>query len=258
MTYEYDYLGRLTKVTDDNGENPDGPDSTVEYEYAWSGARTIVTEKHTLEDHGTWTVESTISSAGLREELQYPYLAESSESPRTLALAYDGLNRLDTITEGTDTIADYAYKGIYLQDRAIGDYQGSPVVRLTFKDTNDLDGYGPWGDITWMRHYELDGPTDIAKLAYGYSTYYREIYQEDLVNSTADELYSLDGLGRVTGFERGDLNGEKDEITGTPAREQAWTLDHVGNWTDFATKDADGNYIRPYEERDHNTTNHIT
>jgi len=73
VTYEYDYLGRLTKVTDDNGESPDGPDSTVEYEYAWSGARTIVTEKHTLEDHGTWTVESTISSAGLREELQYPY-----------------------------------------------------------------------------------------------------------------------------------------------------------------------------------------
>jgi hypothetical protein len=65
-------------------------------------------------------------------------------------------------------------------------------------------------------------------------------------------------LHRVTDFERGDLNANKDAITGTPVREQAWTLQDIGNWTDFDTKDSDGDYIRPYEDRTHNTTNEIT
>ncbi len=46
-------------------------------------------------------------------------------------------------------------------------------------------------------------------------------------------------------------------ITGTPAREQAWQLSHVGNWSDLTTKNS-GNTVRPTEERTHNTVNEIT
>jgi len=70
-------------------------------------------------------------------------------------------------------------------------------------------------------------------------------YQEDLVNATEmDELYGYDTLHRLTSFDRGDLNANKDGIVGTPAREQArqpaagkpgrscacGTLDVIGNW----------------------------
>ena len=53
------------------------------------------------------------------------------------------------------------------------------------------------------------------------------------------------------------MDPTKDAIA-DPVREQSCTLQDIGNWTDFATKDTDANYIRPYETRTHNTTNHIT
>ena len=44
-----------------------------------------------------------------------------------------------------------------------------------------------------------------------------------------DELYGYDTLHRLTGFERGDLNANKDAVSDTPAREQDWTLEVIGN-----------------------------
>jgi hypothetical protein len=131
------------------------------------------------------------------------------------------------------------------------------VVKLTFKDSADLDGYDAWGRITWMRHYKVSGGSDIAKLAYGYSYASDRNYQEDLVNSTSDELYTYDTLHRLDNFKVGDLNANKDEITGTPEREQDWTLSDIGNWTSFLTRE-DGVYVRPYEDRTHNAANEIT
>jgi hypothetical protein len=47
----------------------------------------------------------------------------------------------------------------------LGDSSGSRVVKLTFKDSSNLDGYDAWGRITWMRHYneitEID-PSEIG------------------------------------------------------------------------------------------------
>jgi len=67
----------------------------------------------------------------------------------------------------------------------------------------------------------------------------------------------MEGLNRLTGFARGDLNSTRDGISETAAREQAWTLDTVGNWSNEATKES-GSYLRPYEDRTHNTSNEIT
>ena len=97
-----------------------------------------------------------------------------------------------------------------------------------------------------MRHYKVSGSSDIAKFGYGYSYASDRKYQEDLVNATSDELYGYDTLYRLTSFKRGDLNANKDAITGTPVREQAWTLDELGNWDAFSTKES-GGYARGEE-----------
>jgi len=94
-------------------------------------------------------------------------------------------------------------------------------VKLTFKDTTDLDGYDAWGRIDWMRHYKVSDSSDIAKFSYGYDYASNRTYQEDLVNASMDELYGYDTLHRLTSFKRGDLNANKNGITGAPAREQA-------------------------------------
>ena len=258
VRYSYDALGRLTKVEDDNGQGNGGPDydfSKVEYTYTWSTTSQLVEEKHTFDGKGPWTVKSTTDDVGVRSSLEYPHA--SGESYRTLSFTHDALQRLTAITEGGNTIGDYSYKGLYLQDRGIGNSNGSRIVKLTFKTTNDLDGYDAWGRIETMRHYKVDGGADRAKYGYAYDYASSRKYQEDQVNATTDELYGYDTLHRLTSFERGDLNANKDAITGTPAREQDWTLEVISNWDAIVSK-TNGNDDSPYDARTHNTVNEIT
>ena len=107
-----------------------------------------------------------------------------------------------------------------------------------------------------MRHYKVDGGADIAKLAYARDYSSAPKYQEDLVNSAADELYAYDSLVRLTNVKRGNLNETRDAILSTPAREQTWTLDTVGNWAAIDSN-ADGDPGSPTDARTHNTSNEI-
>jgi len=118
-----------------------------------------------------------------------------------------------------------------------------------------------WGRIAWMRHYKVSGGTDIAKLAYAYSPASDRLYQQDLVTTTNSELYAYDSLHRLTNFKRGTLNANKDGITGTPSREQTWTLDHVGNWQKpcglAIDSNDNGDDGSPSDARTHNTANRV-
>jgi len=255
VRYTYDALSRLLTIEDDNGQvdggNPDYDFTKVEYVYDWGDTSTdqTVEEKQYFNGSAARTATSTITADGVRSALQFP-------NGRTIGFTHDALHRLAAVTESGSTIADYTYKGLYLQDRGVGNNAGSRVVKLTFKDQNDLDGYDEWGRILWMRHYKVSGGTDVVKLAYGYSYASDRNYQEDLVNATSDELYGYDTLHRLTSFKRGDLNANKDAIA-SPAREQGWTLDNLGNWSNV-TSHTNGNLVRPYEDRTHNTVNEIT
>jgi len=254
IVYKYDGLGRLTSVTDNNGS---GPDSEVTYAYAWSGTDQTVTEAQDINSEGPWDVESTYTKLGVRESLEYP-------NSRTLGFTYDALRRLDTITQSSATLADYEYKGLYLNQRGLGGAIGADVVRLSFEQTAPLDGYDAWGRVTWLRNYAVSGGDNIARYAYGYS-YASEIkYQENLSLDLTDhdELYGYDNLHRLTSFKRGTLNANKDDITGTPDRQQSWTLDHVGNWENPSglaiDSDDNGNPGTPSDERTHNSVNEVT
>ena len=93
--------------------------------------------------------------------------------------------------------------------------------------------------------------SDIAKYEYGYDYASNRTYQEDQVNTSGmDELYGYDTLHRLTAFDRGDLNDNKDAITGTPARQQDWTLQVIGNWGAIASK-LSGSDDTPYDARTH-------
>ena len=109
-----------------------------------------------------------------------------------------------------------------------------------------------------MRHYKVSGGADIAKFAYGYSPASDRLYQQDLFNTSPhlDEFYTYDTLHRLTNFKRGELNANKDGMTGTPSREQTWTLDHVGNWPAIDSEDG-GDPGSPTDARTHNTSNEI-
>jgi hypothetical protein len=63
-------------------------------------------------------------------------------------------------------------------------------------------------------------------------------WKQNTVGSTLDEYYDYDDLNRLVTMQRGTLTGGPPftGISGTPAREQDWTLDKTGNWTGFIDK----------------------
>jgi len=65
-----------------------------------------------------------------------------------------------------------------------------------------------------------------------------------------------DGLHRLAGFERGDLNANKHAIA-TLKFEHDWGLDSLGNWNEF-DEDANGGGFDLEQTRTHNAANEIT
>ncbi|MFP4028574.1 MAG: RHS repeat-associated core domain-containing protein [Candidatus Brocadiia bacterium] len=92
--------------------------------------------------------------------------------------------------------------------------------------------------------------TLIAGYSYGYDGMGNKEYQEDLRVAADSELYDYDDLDRLTEWERGELNAEKDDIVTTEA-DQTWNLDPVGNWDETA-------FDGVTETRDHNYVNELT
>lgn len=76
------------------------------------------------------------------------------------------------------------------------------------------------------------------------------------LGSTLDEFYTYDQLNRLATMDRGTLNGSFTGITGTPVREQDWTLDPVGNWNGFVTKNSGTTALN--QSRTQNPVNEIT
>ena len=75
---------------------------------------------------------------------------------------------------------------------------------------------------------------------YGYDRASNRIWKENVVAANNgkdfDEFYTYDGLHRLQNFDRGDLNASRTAISGTPANEEDWTLDALGNWSNFIQK----------------------
>ncbi len=80
-------------------------------------------------------------------------------------------------------------------------------------------------DADWSADH---GASLLAGWSHAYDRIGNKKYQEDLQSATQSELYAYDNVYRVTSFKRGQLNGNKDDIT-SPSRTQTWTLDPLGN-----------------------------
>ena len=120
-------------------------------------------------------------------------------------------------------------------------------------------GLDRFGRVVDQWYKSSSATTD--RFQYGYDEDGNAKYRDNVQGGTTgfDELYRApttgtyyDGLNRLTGFQRGTLDtSTHDQITGTPARTQKWTLDALGNWTTITTNGTDSN-------RTHNKQNQIT
>ncbi|MEZ6109493.1 MAG: hypothetical protein R3C99_00330 [Pirellulaceae bacterium] len=115
------------------------------------------------------------------------------------------------------------------------------------------------GDQRWVDYGACQA---VDRFKYGYDRASNRIWKENTVSKAQttpvylDELYTYDGLHRLKTFDRGELNSSHTAIAGTPAKEEDWTLDALGNWSGYVQK-TDGT-TDLNQQRSANTVNEIT
>ena len=228
---EYDTLGRMTKEYQEHSGAKD--DNTLYVETAYENMATAL--RPTL--------------------IRYP-------NGRQLFFDYSGtddnrLNRLTKILDSDDVtlLAEYTYLGAgtmvvenYVQPQVKLDYFGGT--------SGTYAGFDNLGRVVQQLWYDYGTSANRDKFTYGYNRASNRIYREHSLATLKDEFYSYDGVNQLTASQRGTLTQNKDGISGTPSREEDFTLDPLGNWTAYVHK-TDGTTDLG-QTRTHNTANELT
>ncbi|MFO8006701.1 MAG: hypothetical protein R6V05_03100, partial [Candidatus Brocadiia bacterium] len=213
VTYSYDALGRPTSVADNNSGGT-GDDSEVAWSYSRESDGDLKVEE--TQKYGTMTdrkVTYTYDLSGRLKTMDYP-------SALTLSYTYDAVGRHTVVSDGTNDLVEDTWKGQLLQKREY--HSGAYLTHLNDSGAS-LSGYGydTFGRIKNHRWKDSSG-TLLAGWSHDYDRVGNKLYQEALHDATESELYGYDGVYRLTSFERGQLNANKDDIT-SPTRSQTWT-----------------------------------
>ena len=242
LVYEYNDLGMPTKEYQEHEGVKDASTLYVQYNYDTSASSGVYTK-------------------GLRPtSVRYP-------NTRLVHLTYgssgstaDAIARVDALQQDSggspgDTLSAYTYVGggrIVVED-----YQ-QPDVKLNYDSGTagtyaGLDRFGRVVDHLW---YDYGASADRDRFTYGYDRASNRLYRENTVASGKDEFYTYDDVNRLATYDRGDLNANKDAISGTPVKEEDWGLDMTGNWTDFLQKTSGTTDLN--QDRTHNPVNEIS
>jgi RHS repeat-associated protein len=197
--------------------------------------------------------------------------------PNGRAVAYDygvsaGINdavsRIASQIDGdllSTHLADYHYlglSGVVKQNSSEATLEYT-LVSLTGGDdpvTGDiyagLDSFGRIRDLRWRN---TAGNTDLSRVQYGYNRASSRTWRANPSDPGQhfDWLYGYDGLQRVTGGQRGTLNGTQTAIT-DPQFGQCWTLDNTGNWQGFRQDGSGSGTWSLQQSRVINPANEIT
>jgi len=191
-------------------------------------------------------------------KVQYSYADGSDNTIRMTSITYpngrfvsmnygtsddinDASSRIESMTDTGVTLASYQYLG---SSGIVNAASAQPGIAWTlYGSTNDpntgdiysgLDRFGRVDNCLWQQ-----STTTLAQIQYGYDRASNRTWRKDGVLTGYDELYSYDGLYRLTDQKRGTLNGTQTAIT-SGTFEQQWGLDATGNWKSFK-QDNDGN-----------------
>lgn len=209
VQYSYDAAERLTQCL-----YPDG--TTETYSYTPSGD--LLTANNS---DANITFSYSLGGMLLSETMNgkttfYQYnthqntIAVTYPSGRGIVEHYDLRNRLQTITEGNDTIASFTYDGDnYISSRT---YNNGTATTYTFDATKRLVGLADMPSIqNYTMHYDADGNMT-AKISN--------------INTTPSETYQYDMIHRLVGFKSGQ-NVSTD--IPNPTEHIQYALDALGN-----------------------------
>ncbi|MCG3180926.1 MAG: hypothetical protein BIFFINMI_03291 [Phycisphaerae bacterium] len=178
------------------------------------------------------------------------------------------LNRLDNIAtsaspSSSDKYASYTYLGasaiVQVAHPAVTN--GLTLTYGSGGSYTGLDRFGRVIDQTWR---DTQGtPVTKDRFRYGYDAASNRVWKENKLASDSskalDEFYLYDGLDRLADSKRGHLAGTYPSYTGianTPADQQTWTLDQLGNWGGLVVKATGATTLD--QSRTNNPVNEIT
>ena len=227
QVFYYDNLSRMTKATDNNGDNVD---STINQYYDKVGR--LTKENQQVAAKTARDIVSEYDGVGNRTKLTYP-------STAYLELSYDNVNNLTRIYDGSTAHAVYEYSGTnMITKKTLGT---STAVSLGVEYDNAYRST----KYDWVK----SGGT-LVGFTYGYSSAGNKNYEEKLHDTDKSQYYIYDSVYRLTAFDEGTLNGGKTGID-SPDYYQDWVLDGLGNWTRFYDNTGTPEY------RQHTVTNEM-
>lgn len=230
------------------------------YDNATVGSGSIVNEvQHAYNTFSLLTTEyqshSGAVNTGSSPKVQYVYTDGSANHARLTSVTYpdtkvvtydygsgggadDLLSRVAALKESSTTLVAYTYLGLNRIVRA--NYSSQPGVELTYLkqgaegngDAGDqytgLDRFGRAYDQRWL---VTSSGTALERVQYGFDRNSNRTFRDNLVaGSGQDEYYTYDNLNQLTLLKRGDLNGGRTDISGTPVWQENFTFDPTGNW----------------------------
>ena len=271
----YEVRSLLQKITSYAAAS--GPGSTVVNEVQNVYNEFWQLQKQYQEHSGAVNTSTSLS-------VQYGYADGSANTIRPTSITYpngnilnfgygtsggkdDLLSRIDSIADGSDTVASYNFLG--LSTPVIVQYP-DPVVQYTLVTgsgaglySNNLDRFGRMINCLWQ---ETSGstPAALVNLGYGYDrASNRKWRRADNVSKSLtapkyfDEFYNYDGVYRLSSLARGQLSGSPPTgVTGQSFGE-TWSLDTTGNWGGYTQQSAAGTDTLD-QSRTANAVNEIT
>jgi hypothetical protein len=273
IAYGYDNLNRKQNVTSTSGAGGTGTVvNDVQFAYndfgqvtttyqSHSGAVNPSTTPNVQYTYDTTTSSSVFSAQHRPQTIVYPNGRTVYYDYGTSGSAYDVLSKVRTIRDtgasGT-ALATYDYNGAGSRLALVTLPEPSLKLDL-FQGTSGtyagLDRFGRVVDQYWKGY---GSTSDADRIHYGYdyagSRTYRDIDSAIYSTNDKDQAYTYDGLHRLETLQQGTLSGSS--ISGTPASEEDWTLDAVGNWPNYVTKAAGTTTLN--QGRTVNAANEIT
>ncbi len=189
-------------------------------------------------------------------QVGYAFADGSANTTRLTAITYPG-----AITGATPRVVSYNYASG--NDDALSrvtsyvDSDSTTLVEYTYLGlATFVDLTYPQPDVTWSLaggsganpYIGLDQfgrvinnawttPTaTLDQIQYGYDQASNRTWRHQTVASGQDELYSYDGMQRLTDMSRGNLTNNNQSIANMTLAQQ-WGLDATGNWSNFVNTD---------------------
>jgi len=260
------------------------PEKISSYDNATVGSGAIVNETQKVYNNfGQLTAEYQSHSGAVNTattpKVQYAYANGSANQTRPTSFTYpngrivtlgysgtsnDALSRAAEFvdSDGSAThLADYLYLGF---NRSVEANSPQPGVKLTYikqgaepvGDAGDqytgLDRFGRVVDQRWIK-----AGSALERIQCGFDRAGNRLWRDNLVAASGqDEFYTYDGLYQLKILQRGDLNGTKTGISGTPTWQEDLTFDPTGNWNNYLTKTSGTTNLN--QNRTHNKANELT